>query len=214
MLSATSSGCGLASIRNISGRRTPFIATRSYVKATPVPSHSCQELLTLGVSEQYGIRRRSRGSATPGSPLRAAESDPLSTADDPETAREAIELGNKFAQAGRWQEALSVYEKALTLPGTGLKRYRDKPRLISDGERSAALFNIACCQAQLGDMRSGLVALAGCLELGYDDFAQLRSDPDLDPLRKDERFEGLLKRFERPTGSLANFMSGLFGGKK
>ena len=29
----------------------------------------------------------------------------------------------------------------------------------------------------------------GCLELGYDDFAQLRSDPDLAPLRADERFE-------------------------
>lgn len=38
---------------------------------------------------------------------------------------------------------------------------RDKPRLISDGERMAALFNIACCHSQLGDSRSGLVALAG-----------------------------------------------------
>ncbi|KAG2433687.1 hypothetical protein HXX76_008057 [Chlamydomonas incerta] len=132
-------------------------------------------------------------------------------AEDPETAKEAIELGNTLAKAAKWQEALSVYEKALTLPGTGLKRYRDKPRLISDGERSAALFNIACCQAQLGDVRAGLVALAGCLELGYDDFAQLRTDPDLTPLRADERFEGLMKRFEKPTGG---FFSTLFSGRK
>ncbi|GLI64568.1 hypothetical protein VaNZ11_007889 [Volvox africanus] len=214
MLSVAPSACGFASSQIISGRRAPFVAARPDVGPTPVPSRSRQERLTPAVSEQYGFHSRSPGAATLVSPLRAAESDPLSAADDPDTAREAIELGNKFAQAGRWQEALSVYEKALTLPGTGLKRYRDKPRLISDGERSAALFNIACCQAQLGDMRSGLVALAGCLELGYDDFAQLRSDPDLEPLRKDERFEGLLKRFERPSGSLASFMGGLFGGKK
>ncbi|KAG2484031.1 hypothetical protein HYH03_017121 [Edaphochlamys debaryana] len=134
--------------------------------------------------------------------------------DEPETAKEAIELGNNLAKQGRWQDALAIYEKALTLPGTGLKRYRDKPRLISDGEKSAALFNIACAWAQLGEARNGLIALAGCLELGYDDFAQLRSDPDLAPLRKDERFEGLLKRFERPAAQMPAFLAGFFGNRK
>lgn len=38
---------------------------------------------------------------------------------------------------------------------------RDKPRTISDGERMAALYNIACCHAKLNDPRTGLVALAG-----------------------------------------------------
>lgn len=38
---------------------------------------------------------------------------------------------------------------------------RDKPRLISDGEKMAALYNIACCHSQLEDARSGLVALSG-----------------------------------------------------
>ncbi len=38
---------------------------------------------------------------------------------------------------------------------------RDKPRLISDGEKMALLYNIACCHSQLEDARSGLVALAG-----------------------------------------------------
>lgn len=141
----------------------------------------------------------------------ATEADPL-TGEDPETAKEAIELGNKYAKATRWAEALGVYEKALTLPGTGLKRFRDKPRLISDGEKSAALFNIACCHSMLGDARVGLVALSGCLELGYDDFAQLRADPDLEALRKDERFEGLLKRFE-PKRAAGGFFGALFGSK-
>ncbi|KAK9808672.1 hypothetical protein WJX72_001735 [[Myrmecia] bisecta] len=101
-----------------------------------------------------------------------------------------------------------LFEKALELPGTGLKRYRDKPNLISDGEKMAALYNIACCHSRLGNMRTGLVALAGCLELGYTDGAQLRSDPDLEFLRTDEKFEGLLARFDQKSrsGFLGNFL--------
>lgn len=147
-------------------------------------------------------------------PLPVARSAPDALAGEPEadTAKEAIELGNKYAKASRWGEALSIYEKALTLPGTGLKRYRDRPRLISDGEKSAALFNIACCQSMLGDVRAGLVALSGCLELGYSDFSQLRADPDLAELRKDERFEMVLKRFE-PKSS-PGFFGAIFGTNK
>lgn len=43
---------------------------------------------------------------------------------------------------------------------------------------------------------------------GYRNFAQLRADPDLAPLRADPRFEGLLSRFERseaPKGFLGLF---------
>jgi hypothetical protein len=38
---------------------------------------------------------------------------------------------------------------------------RDKPKLISDGEKMALLYNIACCHSQMQDARNGLVALAG-----------------------------------------------------
>ncbi|EFJ43142.1 hypothetical protein VOLCADRAFT_106936 [Volvox carteri f. nagariensis] len=208
---------GSASLRALSRRHSTTHPHHPHRMPSPIASYhgpASKQLAVPGSEATFGSDRcHHRRVAL--APLRAAEPDSLAVgAEEPETAREAIELGNKLAKAGRWEQALAVYEKALTLPGTGLKRYRDKPRLISDGERSAALFNIACCQAQLGDMRSGLVALAGCLELGYDDFAQLRRDPDLEPLRKDERFEGLLKRFERPAGvSLGGLLGGLFGGK-
>ncbi|MEW5305940.1 MAG: hypothetical protein WDW36_008450 [Sanguina aurantia] len=139
-------------------------------------------------------------------------SDPLTEEQsNVETAKEAIDLGNKFCRAGRFQEGLSVFEKALTLPGTGQKRFRDKPRLISDGEKQAALINIACCHSQLGDARSGLVAMSGALELGYEDFDQLRADPDLAVLRQDERFEGLLQRFEPKAGGGFLGLGKLFG---
>lgn len=145
-----------------------------------------------------------------------AANDDDSTFDfeDPETAREAIDLGLVLCKQQKWGKALEVFEKALSLPGTGIKRYRDKPRLISDGEKMAALYNIACCHAQLQDARSGLVALSGCIELGYTDWNQIRADPDLEFLRQDPRFEGLMERFQKKAGGFFGVdLSGIFGNK-
>mmetsp|Transcript_600 Transcript_600/g.1567 ORF Transcript_600/g.1567 Transcript_600/m.1567 type:complete len:165 (+) Transcript_600:1970-2464(+) len=92
--------------------------------------------------------------------------DPLAKGnyDEPETAQEANDLGLRFTNAGRWTEALAFFEKAINLPGTGTKRFRDKPRPASDREKMTSLYNIACCHSKLGDARSGLVALAGTPE--------------------------------------------------
>ncbi|KAL4514289.1 hypothetical protein Ndes2526A_g04008 [Nannochloris sp. 'desiccata'] len=127
---------------------------------------------------------------------------------EPDTARAAIAVGLKLTEANRWEEAQDYFERALNLPGTGIKRFRDKPPQLSDGERIACMFNLACCQSRLGEeenIQNGLMAIAGCLEAGYDNWQQLRSDPDLENLRKSEKFEGLMKKFERKTGGFGNF---------
>lgn len=129
--------------------------------------------------------------------------------DEVDTAQQAIDLGLSLCKDSKWTEALACFEKALKLPGTGTKRFRDKPRLISDGEKAAALYNSACCFSRLGDTRSGLISLAGCLEVGYANFDQIRTDPDFEQLRQDPKFEGLLQRFEPPKTGLF----GLFGKK-
>lgn len=46
------------------------------------------------------------------------------------------------------------FERALELPGTGLKRWRDKPPALSTGELTSALYNVGAalcmaCPAQL-----------------------------------------------------------------
>jgi len=105
--------------------------------------------------------------------------------------------------------ALSIFEQSLTLPGTGLKRFKDKPAEASAGERQAALYNIACCHSQLGDLDAALKAMAQCLQAGYEGFEELRSDPDLAALRSDPRFAELLARFE-PRGGAG--LGGLFSG--
>ncbi len=38
---------------------------------------------------------------------------------------------------------------------------RDKPPAISNGEKQAALYNIACCHSRIGNLQDGLLALKG-----------------------------------------------------
>jgi len=103
-------------------------------------------------------------------PLFASEEDAnLASLPEPEDARGAIAIGIKLTESKQWETAQQYFERALELPGTGIKRFRDKPRLLSDGEKIAAMYNIACCQSQLGEaenIQNGLIAIAGCLEAG------------------------------------------------
>ena len=46
------------------------------------------------------------------------------TGRDPEDVRGAIAVGLQLYEDKNYQEALKVFEKALNLPGTGLKRFR------------------------------------------------------------------------------------------
>mmetsp|Transcript_9783 Transcript_9783/g.24908 ORF Transcript_9783/g.24908 Transcript_9783/m.24908 type:complete len:215 (+) Transcript_9783:125-769(+) len=131
----------------------------------------------------------------------AAAKDSLPEAED---ARGAIALGLKLYADGDYEEAYALFTKVVKeqVPGTGTKRFRDKPPAPSEGEKMAALYNIACCQSKMGDMDTALAAFAGALEKGFEDIATARSDPDLAQLREDERFEGLLARLApAATGS-------------
>lgn len=60
----------------------------------------------------------------------------------------------------------SLYNIALKHTHTLPASHRDKPRPASDRERMTSLYNIACCHSQLGDTRSGLVALSGEFDKG------------------------------------------------
>ena len=56
-------------------------------------------------------------------------------------------------------------------------------RCASDGEKQAALYNMACAYAALQQKGSALVCLEGAFDSGFADFNTVRTDPDLDSIR-------------------------------
>lgn len=114
----------------------------------------------------------------------------------PDDAEEAIARGMQLTTKGDYAEALVLFEMALTLPGTGTRRDRVKARELSEGEKISALYNCACCHSLMGDAKNGLIAFAGALEVGFDNFDTAMTDPDLASLREEPQFEGLILRFK------------------
>jgi len=125
----------------------------------------------------------------------------FAAADAPEKAYSAIVQGQEQYKAKDFSSALVTFEKALSLPGSGLKQFTDKPAIISDQERATALFNIACCQCQLDNERLAMVAIAGALESGFSQFDLLVTEPDLELLRASKKFPGLVSMFNKATAA-------------
>ena len=141
----------------------------------------------------------------------------------PTTAGEAINKGLALYKSGDYPAALAAFTNALDLPGTGPIRSR-KARVapagpsqgfadasVSLNEQIAVHYNCACCHARMDDPQAGLVSLVRALECGYDDYKNIRSDPDIASLRADARFEGIMGRFE-PQGVFEGVFSMLSKG--
>jgi hypothetical protein len=192
MLASTSSARAASSVRRAAGGVAP-------------PCRPAPRAAAALARPKQNWRRRAKSA-------RAAAAADDGAADAPSTAKEAIDAGLALFQKGQYAESLALFERAPTLPGTGTKRFRDKPPAASDGERQAAMFNAACAHAKLGSADQGLAALAACLGAGYEDWAQVEGDPDLAPLRADPRFAQLSARY-KPRGG-GGFLGALFGAKR
>jgi serine/threonine-protein kinase len=95
-------------------------------------------------------------------------------------------LGHAYAVAGRRQEALQVLAKLQGLAG---KQY-------------VSPYNIALIHLGLNDRDQAFALLEKAAEDHSEWFASLRVDPRLDPIRRDPRFEALLKRLKLgPAGT-------------
>ena len=91
-------------------------------------------------------------------------------------------LGNAYTQRGDYKKGLEV--------DLHLSRLRQ--------DDSTVRYNLACSYSLLGELDLAFSTLKKAIDLGYDDFGYLRIDPDLENLRKDERFQLILKNRPAP----------------
>ena len=94
-------------------------------------------------------------------------------------------------------DALRVQANNLAAKGQYARALQLDRRLVRlTPEDAIAWYNLACSYTVLGMIDPGFFALQRALELGYAMPAACHRDPDLKALRRDPRFDRLLRRFE------------------
>jgi adenylate cyclase len=105
-----------------------------------------------------------------------AERAPTHLLQNPDDARARILYATALAELGRREDALRECSQALELT-------RDDPLM---------LYNCTCLYSRLGDPQRALQALRQAIGLGYENFAWLKQDPDMNPLRDNPEFQALV----------------------
>jgi tetratricopeptide (TPR) repeat protein len=91
--------------------------------------------------------------------------------DQPDFIEALKALAELYTKSGRHNEGLVLDKRLAKLLPTDAIVY----------------YNLACSYSLLKDIDKSLEAIKKALDLGYSDFSYMRSDPDLDNLRKDKR---------------------------
>ncbi|KAJ8760095.1 hypothetical protein K2173_010951 [Erythroxylum novogranatense] len=120
-----------------------------------------------------------------------------------EQREKELREGLQLYKSNKYEEAREKFESVLG----------SKPELE---EASVASYNVACCYSKLNQVQAGLSALEDALKAGFEDFKRIRTDPDLDSLRKSEEFDKLLKRYDESfiNENAINAIKSLFGFNK
>lgn len=71
---------------------------------------------------------------------------------------------------------------------------------LDEFELQAAHYNMACAYAQLGQPQDSIQALETAFQSGFDNFATVRDDPDLDPVKSEKEFQKLMEKYESKKG--------------
>lgn len=108
-----------------------------------------------------------------------------------------------------------IRTKSLSGPspvGGSMGGYESKNTITLDEfELQAVHYNMACAYAQLNEIEESVTALKAAFENGFDNFATVKQDPDLEPVKGTSAFEVLMEKYEPKTRGFNPF--GLFGGK-
>jgi adenylate cyclase len=96
---------------------------------------------------------------------------------EPDNIEVLVQIGDLYSRFGSVKKGLAVDLKLVHLCP----------------QEKVFHYNLACSYSLLNDTDSSLLALEKALLLGYDDVEQIQSDADLENLRKDPRFQRLMR---------------------
>ena len=96
-----------------------------------------------------------------------------------------IALGSAYTQKGDYEKGLAVDLRLSQLR-------RDDPTVH---------YNLACSYSLLGELDAAFKALEEAVALGYKDLVHLQRDSDLENLRKDHRYQGLVDSVKKSVDS-------------
>lgn len=188
---------------------------------------------TPRLSTSWAIRRAEAAPSSDDSAFPPPPSDdlvspppppPLPT---PTSFAEAERFGLDLFQAADYGAAKTMFEKSVSLKGTGwdLTRIRSassspvggaanqgggfvRQEFASKEEIQCAKYNIACCQVKLGDKAGALATVAEVLESGFDEYETMRRDSTLAALGPD--LDALLAQAQKNNFNPLSNVMGLF----
>jgi len=123
----------------------------------------------------------------------------------PRNSSEAITAGQALFAEANYDGALSLFQDALTLPGSAALRVQGSIRetsCASDGEMAAALYNMACCYVKMGQPDTAVDALGSSFEAGFDQFDELLQDPDLASIKDNMKLKALILANNNPLAKM------------
>lgn len=82
-------------------------------------------------------------------------------------------------------------------------------RTLDEFEYQAAHYNLACTHARLGNIGESVNNLRKAFENGFDNYATVRADPDLEGVRSSREFVRLMEEFDPRMRGFNPF--GVFG---
>ena len=101
----------------------------------------------------------------------------------PDFINALVALGDAYTRRGRYRDGLKIDKRLVEL----------KP------EDPTAHYNLACSYSLLKMVDSSLSTLKTAIHLGYQDFAFIDKDPDLEFIRKDPRYKELISKHSQKT---------------
>ena len=101
--------------------------------------------------------------------------------DKPDFVDVLIPLGDAYTKKGLYDKGLEVDKKlSVLLP-----------------DDAVVWYNLACSLSLLSHIEESLESLEKAIKLGYREFTYMLKDSDLDNIKKDKRFEEMLKKFQK-----------------